>query len=107
MSTSSFYDKPVPTQKKEWSGTGVTDANGNVTVAFPAGLFSAAPTVVISTGPTANANLIDTRITALSNASVSVNVQQSLAVTVLSISVLASKVAASGVTVQVHATETG
>lgn len=93
--------------KRRWSGTAVTDAAGNFTVNFPAGRFVATPVCVITPGPSANKNLVDSRITALSAASVSGNVQQSLSVTLLAIKLLAAKVPANGVTVQIQAEEAG
>lgn len=96
----------TPAAVPGWAGTGVTDANGNVTIPIPAGRFAAAPVAAVSC-QSANANLVDVRITALTATSITVNVQQALAVTLLGLSILAAKVPAPNVTVHVLARAAG
>lgn len=96
-----------PPQRRMFAGTGTTDANGNVTINFPASRFTTTPVVTIAVGPTTNASLVDSRITALSAAAVTINVQQALAVTVLAVQLLATKTPANGVLVHVLAVESG
>lgn len=82
-----------------------TDANGNVTVNLASAGFTGVPAVVATAGPTADTNLVDLRITALSAVSVTFNVQRALAITVLALQVLAAKVPAPGIVLQVVACE--
>lgn len=76
---------------------GVTDGSGLVTLAWPAGAFTAPP--VVSIGLEAGAAFRSHRIAANSAASTTVHVLQAAGVTLLGIGVLAAGVNASGVTV--------
>lgn len=90
-----------------YANTAVTDGAGNVTFAFPAGLFAAAPVVGLSIQSGAGSNPIDFRITALSATSATVNVRQSPTLVVLSLSVLGVAAPLAGVTVHAVATPPG
>ena len=90
------------TGRRITAATGVTDAAGNVTVAF-APPFPAAP-VVTHAVQTGIADVTECRVSALSAASVTFNVRRSPAVVVLGISVLQVPVPAAGVTVHCVAT---
>jgi hypothetical protein len=79
-----------------------TDANGNATFAWPAGVFSGPPVVALAVE--AGAGFRSARIAANSATSTTVSVLQSAGVTVLGIGVLAVGTPAVGVTV--HATAT-
>lgn len=91
---------------KSVRATGVTDASGNVVFNLAAAAFAAAP-VVSHAVQTALTDLVECRITALSATSVTFNVRRSPAVVILGISVLQVPQPASGVTVHMHAIETG
>lgn len=103
MTTSGSYSRPAT---PEWAGTGVTDANGFVTIAIPAGRLAATPVATIAC-QSGNTALVDARITNLSATSITVNVQQASAITVVGLQVLAAKVPAVGVTVHVLARAAG
>lgn len=90
-----------------FAGTGVTDASGNVTFNFPAGLFASAPVLSLAIQFAAGSNPIDFRITALSATSATVNVRQSPTLVVLSLSVLGVAAPLAGVTVHAIATPAG
>lgn len=90
-----------------FAGTAVTDAAGNASFAFPAGLFAAAPVVDLAIQFAAGSNPIDFRITALSATSCTVNVRQSPTLVVLSLSVLGVAAPLAGVTVHCIATPAG
>lgn len=82
--------------------TGVTDANGNVTVNWPAGTFAVPPVVTVALqGAT---GFRSHTITANSATATTINVLGAPVVTLLGIQILAASVAASGITVHVHAT---
>lgn len=92
-----------------FAGTAVTDASGNATFAFPAGLF-AAPPVVTATPQAASSNSpIDVRVTAISATSCTVNVRQAavVAVALIGLSVLVGTTVAAGVTIHLIATAAG
>lgn len=92
-----------------YANTGVTDAAGNVTFAFPAGLFAAAPVVNVAFQGAASASPVDYRITAVSATSVTINVRQSLAtvVALIGLTILAASVPLAGAIVHVIATPAG
>lgn len=92
-----------------YAATGVTDGAGNVTFAFPAGLFAVAPVVDVAFQGAASASPVDFRITAISAASVTVNVRQSLAtvIALLGLTLLAASVPLAGATIHVIATPAG
>ncbi|MFI6290022.1 hypothetical protein ACIBEJ_00465 [Nonomuraea sp. NPDC050790] len=82
----------------------VTDANGNATFIWPAGVFTAAPVVTI--GLQGGAAFRSHTITANSATSTTVHVLVSAGVTILGIGVLAVGAPAAGVTVHAHAVAT-
>lgn len=92
-----------------FSGTGVTDAAGNVTFAFPAGLFAAAPVVTATPQAASSNSPIDVRVTALSATSCTVNVRQAAVVSValIGLSVLVGTTVAPGVTIHLIGTPAG
>lgn len=92
-----------------YAATGVTDAGGNVTFTFPVGMFAAAPVVDLAFQGAASASPVDFRITAISAASVTVNVRQSLAtvVALIGLTILAASVNFAGATIHVMATPAG
>lgn len=92
-----------------FAATGVTDGAGNVTFTFPVGMFSAAPVVDLAFQGAANASPVDFRITAVSAASVTVNVRQSLAtvIALLGLTLLAASLPLSGAIIHCMATPTG
>jgi len=83
--------------------TGVTDANGNVTVNWPAGAFSAPPVVTVAVQGAVGFR--SHTITANSATSTTVTVVGAPVVSLLGIQILAASVPASGVTVHAHAVE--
>lgn len=94
-----------PSERRVFSGSGVTDGSGNVSFAFtPA--FSSAPKVTHAV-QTAITDVTEARVSAISAASVTFNVRRSPSVTILGISVLQTPIAASGVTVHCHAVAAG
>ncbi|WP_328434581.1 hypothetical protein [Streptomyces sp. NBC_00425] len=90
-----------------FAATAVTDASGNATFAFPAGLFSAAPVLDVAIQFAAGSNPIDYRATTLTATSAVVNVRQSPTLVVLSLSVLGVAAPIAGVTVHAIATPAG
>lgn len=92
-----------------FAGTGVTDASGNVTFAFPAGLFAASPVVDVAFQGAASASPVDFRITALSATSCTIHVRQSLAtvVALIGLTILAASLPLSGATIHLIATPAG
>lgn len=98
-----------PGVRSTFAGTGVTDAAGNITFAFPAGLFAAAPAVAAAFQGAASASPVDYRITAISAASVTINVRQSLAtvVALIGLTILAASLPLAGATIHVIATPSG
>lgn len=89
------------------AATAVTDASGNATFAFPAGLFAVSPVVDVAIQFPAGSNPIDYRIVTLTATSCVVNVRQSPTLVVLSLSVLGVAVNIAGVTVHIIATPAG
>lgn len=59
----------------------VTDALGNATFTFPAGMFAAAPVVSVSV-QTANVNVTEARVTALNATTCTVNVRSSAGINI-------------------------
>lgn len=103
MTTTGSIDR---TGRRVVSGSGVTDASGNVTFTFtPA--FSVPPNPIAQIGPSADTALIEARLTALSASSATFNVRRSPGVTILGIQVLQVPQNAPGVTVHCIATEPG
>lgn len=92
-----------------FAATGVTNAAGDVTFAFPVGLFSVAPVIDLAFQGAANASPVDYRITALSATSCTVNVRQSLAtvIALLGLTLLAASLPLSGATIHLIATSPG
>jgi len=92
-----------------FAATGTTNASGDVTFAFPAGLFAAAPVVEVAFQGAASASPVDFRITALSATSCTINVRQSLAtvVALIGLTILAASTPLNGATVHVIATPAG
>lgn len=109
MGTTGSYVPATPTPRRMFAGSGVTDASGDVTFNFPAGLFAAAPVVTLTFQGAASQSPVDYRITALSAASCTVNVRQSLATTValIGLTILAASAPLNGATVHIIATPAG
>lgn len=99
MATSGEY---APAAGRVQRATAVTDANGNVTVAWPAGAFSVAPVVTIALQGAGGFR--SHTITANSAAATTVNVVGAPVVSLLGIQILAAATPASGITVHLHAT---
>lgn len=94
-----------PESRRVFSGSGMSDASGNVTFTFtPA--FPAAPKVTHAV-QTAITDVTECRVTAISASSVTFNVRRAPAVVILGISVLQVPVPAAGVTVHCHAVSAG
>lgn len=93
--------------RPSFAGTAVTDGSGNAVFTFPAGLFPAAPVVVQGLQVAAANDVIESRVTALTATSCTVNVRRSPVVTVLAVSVLGAPAALSGATVHLLATPAG
>lgn len=81
---------------------GVTDGSGNVTLAWPAGAFTAPP--VVTVGIQAASGFRSWSITANTAASTTVQVLGAPVVSLLGINILAAAVPASGITVHAVAT---
>lgn len=98
-----------PPQRRHYAATGVTDAGGNVTFAFPAGMFSSAPAVELSYQGAQSSSPVDYRITAISAASVTAHVRQSTAtvVALIGLTLLAQSLPLAGATIHLVATRTG
>jgi hypothetical protein len=92
-----------------FAANGVTDGAGNVVFNFPAGLFAVAPVVGVAFQGAASASPVDYRITAVSAASVTINVRQSLAtvVALIGLTILAASVPLAGATIHLIATPSG
>lgn len=92
-----------------YAATGVTDGAGLVTFTFPVGMFTAAPVVDLAFQGAASANPVDFRITAVSAASVTVAVRQSLAtvIALLGLTLLAASLPLAGATIHCMATPVG
>lgn len=99
MGTRADYHPPSPRLERQ---TGVTDSNGRVTFAWPAGAF-AAPPVVTHSIEAAAVGVRSARIISNTAAATTFEVLVATGVTVLGISVLGPGVAAQGVTVHAHA----
>lgn len=97
--------EPYGSNRRVFAGTGVTDANGNLTFTFTPP-FAVVP-VVTNSVQTALADATECRITALSTSSVTFNARRAPSVVVLGISVLSVPVPAAGVTVHAIAREPG
>ncbi|MFC8882987.1 hypothetical protein ACFT54_10225 [Streptomyces cinereoruber] len=98
MATSGEYR---PTSGRVERATGVTDANGNVTFAWPAGTFSVPPVVTVALqGAT---GFRSHTITANSATATTVNVVGAPVVSLLGIQILAAATPAPSITVHVHA----
>lgn len=90
-----------------YANTAVTDASGNATFTFAAGLFPAAPVVTGTAQFPASQNPLDLRITTLTATSCVINVKQSPTLVVLSLSVLGIAANIAGVTVHLLASPAG
>jgi hypothetical protein len=99
VGTAGDYEAPATRLERQ---RGVTDSNGRVTFAWPAGAFVAAPVVTHSI-EAASVGVRTARITANTAASTTIEVLVTTGVTVLGISVLGPGVPAQGVTVHAHA----
>lgn len=93
------------TDRRIFSGSGVTDASGNVTFNFVPPF--AAPPVVAQSITTGNTNATEARITALSASSCTIQARQSPGVVILGISVLQVPQALVGATVGIIAVDAG
>jgi hypothetical protein len=107
MSTSGHYHIPAIPETPAWAGEGVTDANGLLTLAFPAGRFSAAPVAEISRRGASSTTQYEYSVTAISATSISIAARKSTPVVVLTISVLGSSVVANAETLSVIARKAG
>lgn len=92
---------PAPAGPRVERATGVTDGSGNVTLVWPAGAFTAPPTVTVALQGAAGFR--SHTITANSAASTTVHVLGAPVVSLLGIQILAASIPASGVTVHAHA----
>ena len=90
-----------------FAGAAVSDASGNATFTFPAGLFPAPPVVSTAVQFPASQNPLDYRVTTLTATSCVVNVKQSPTLVVLSLSVLGLAANIAGVTVHLLAVPKG
>lgn len=90
-----------------FAGTAVTDASGNATFSFAAGLFPAAPVVTGTAQFAASQNPLDLRITTLTATSCVINVKQSPTLVILSLSVLGIAANIAGVTIHLLASPAG
>lgn len=86
--------------------TGVTNASGNAVFDLTAAGFTAAPIVSLAL-QTGSANSVETKVTALSATSCTVNVRSAPIVTVLAVSVLGAPGSLVGATVHLHAFAAG
>jgi hypothetical protein len=91
----------TPTSGRVERRTGVTDASGNVTFNWSAGVFTVPPIVTVDLQGAAGFR--SHTITANSATATTVNVLGAPVVSLLGIQILAASVAASGVTVHIHA----
>lgn len=92
--------------RRVFAGTEVTDASGNATFTFSPP-FASVPVVTLGEQFPASPNPIDYRITTLTASSCVVNVRQSPALIVLSLSVLGISAPLAGVTLHAMAVEAG
>ncbi|UJV42985.1 hypothetical protein [Streptomyces sp. AMCC400023] len=92
--------------RRVFSGSGVTNAGGNVTFTFTPP-FPVAPNAVAQVGPSADTALFEARLTALSASAATFNVRRAPGVTLLGIQILEVPQNAPGVTVHCHAIEPG
>lgn len=99
MATRAGYAPSAPRLERQ---TGVTDANGHVTFAWPSGAFSVAP-VVTHAIEAESVGVRTARIISNTAAATTFEVLVTTGLTVLGISVLGPGVAAQGVTVHAHA----
>lgn len=98
---------PAGAVRAGWSGTGVTDAAGLLTLAIPAGRFAAAPTISAMVQKAAGLEVFDIRVTAVSATSVTVKVTKAVPVVVSLTNVLAAPVDANGETIHIQAQAVG
>lgn len=103
MSTSGAYRAPAGPRIER--ATGVTDGNGSVTFAWPAGAFTAPPVVTLAVEG-ASGSFRTVRISANSAASTTAQVTGAAVVELLGIQLLAAALPAAGVTVHAHAIAT-
>lgn len=96
-----------PGSRAFFAGTAITTAAGLAVFNFPAGTFAAAPVVEATIQFPSGQNPIDYRVTALTNTSCTIEVRQSPALIVLSLSVLGLSAPIAGVTVHLMATPAG
>lgn len=91
---------------KIWSGVGVTESGGLLTVTFPTP-FPSVPAITI-TGETTSTNaLTDIHIHSVSETEVTLHARWSPSVTLLGIQLLTFPTNAVGLTVHIHAVERG
>ena len=90
-----------------YAASAVSDASGNATFSFPAGVFSSPPKVAASLQAAASNQPIDYRIVTLTATQCVVNVRQSPVLVVLSLSVLGVSAPLAGATVHLFATPAG
>lgn len=102
-------DAEIGFRRPIFAAMGVTAASGDVTFAFPAGLFAAAPVIGLALQLAASPSPVDYRITALTAASVTINVRQSLAtvVALIGLTILAASAPLAGATIHLTATSAG
>lgn len=93
------------TDRRIFSGSGVTDASGNVTFTFTPPF--AAPPVVTQSIMTSNTNATEARITALTASSCTLQARQSPGVVILGISVLQVPQPLVGATIGIIAVDPG
>ncbi|MFD5788572.1 hypothetical protein ACFWH1_18360 [Streptomyces sp. NPDC127037] len=98
MSTRGSY---VPLSGRVARATGVTDANGNVTINWPASTFTVPPVVTVAMQGAPGFRTYT--VTANSASATTVNVLGAPVVSLLGIQILAAATPASGITVHVHA----
>lgn len=103
--TSQFFPSSSASGPSIWSGIGITNASGLLTINFPTP-FASAPAVTASP-LTASGNLITVHIHSISNIAVTVHALQNAAVTLLGIQLLAFQTNATGLEVHIHAIERG
>lgn len=88
-----------------WSGVGITNGSGVLTITFPTP-FDSAPAVTASP-LTDSANLITVHIHSVLTTAVVIHALQNSAITLLGIQLLAFQTNAAGLEVHVHAVERG
>lgn len=99
----------VRAARRTFTATAVSDAAGNATFAFPAGLFTAPPVVSVAFQGAASASPVDYRVTALTAAGATINVRQSLAtvVALIGLTILAASAPLAGATIHLIAVAAG